>query len=81
MKIENVTKQSLSHWATLYLRIVLPITVICSVALLIFCLQEMGRDPVMAKHFYRPLVEYPLAALTIAAGGGVLIDYIERNEG
>jgi len=72
-------KAFLSRQAVLYLRIALPFTVIFSVALLIFCLQELSRDPVLAKHFYRPLVVYPLAGLTIAAGGGLLIDYIERN--
>lgn len=72
--------RALSRCAVLYLRIALPIVLLSSVTLLIFCLQELGRDPVWAKHLCRPLVQYPLAGLTLATGGGLVIDYIERNE-
>ena len=77
--MKQANMRSLSRRAILYLRIALPIVLLSSVTLLIFCLQEWGHDPVWAKHACRPLVQYPLAGLTIAAGGGLAIDYIERN--
>ena len=77
--MKQANMRSLSRRAILYLRVALPIVLLSSVTLLIFCLQEWGHDPVWAKHVCRPLVQYPLAGLTIAAGGGLAIDYIERN--
>ncbi len=71
--------RELSRMAKLFLRIALPLLVLSSLTLLLFCQQECRRDPVYAKHFYRPFLEYPVAGLTITAVGALLIDYIERN--
>ena len=76
----NPTKiRRISRMAKLFLRIALPLLVLSSLTLLLFCQSECHRDPVYAKHFYRPLLEYPVAGLTITAAGALLIDYIERN--
>lgn len=69
----------ISRLTKLFLRIALPLLVLSSLTLLLFCQQECRLDPVYAKHFYRPLLEYPIAGLTITAAGALLIDYIQRN--
>jgi len=78
--VKQTTHFPISRLARLYFRIALPILTLSSLTLLIFCLREFQREPLFVKHFYRPLLEYPIAGLTLTAAGGILIDYIERNQ-
>ena len=62
-----------------FLRIALSILILSSVTLLVAYLGDRAIDPITAKYDYRPLLEYPIAGLTITAGGSFLIEYIERD--
>jgi len=58
----------------LFLRIALPILTLVSITFLISYLQRNQLDPIMAKIFFRPLMEYVLAGITLTAGFSWLID-------
>lgn len=77
--MKSASSYRLSKKATLFLRIALPLLVLSSLTFLLFYLEEHHRAPIYAKHFYRPLIEYPLSGLTITAAGALFIDYIEKH--
>lgn len=63
----------------LFLRIALTLCLLSSIALLISYLDARREWVAMANLFYRPLLEYILAALAVTSVGVVLIEAVLRD--
>ena len=68
-----------SRPSRLFLRIALALILIVSVALTISYLDARKEWAAMANLAYRPLLEYVLAAISIAAAGVLLIEIAQRD--
>ena len=65
--------------ARIFLRVALSLITLASIAILLSYLDARKLDRVLADHYYSALLEYPIAALSITAGGLYLIEAVDRE--
>ena len=65
--------------ARFFLRIALACITLTAIAILLSYLDARALDRVFADHYYSALLEYPVAALAITAGGTYLIEAVDRE--
>ena len=78
--MKSIHIQPLSRAAQALLRICLGLTLLSSIALLISYLDTRTHAPLRAIIEHLPMLEYIFAALTITAGGFVLLCFVEREQ-
>ena len=77
---EKTKKLRLSIQSERLFLICLPIILVVLIALFISFLEEYERYPQYAAAVYPSMFEYIMMSLTILTGGGLLFDYIVKNE-
>ena len=70
----------ISRAGQMLLRICLGLTLLSSIALLISYLDAHATAPLRATLEHLPMLEYIFAAITITAGGFVLLCFVEREQ-
>ena len=67
-------------YATLFLRIALPLILLSTVTLLLSYLGERDLHPLLARQSYAAYFEYTVASCVKSAVGALLISYIEQTQ-
>ena len=67
-------------YATLFLRIALPLILLSTVTLLLSYLGERDLHPLLANQSYAAYLEYTVASCVMSTAGALLISYLEQNE-
>ena len=62
------------------LRICLWLTTLSAITLMLSYLEARTASPVLANINYPPMLEYIIAAITITAGGFLLLTLVERED-
>ena len=78
--MKPIHNDMISRPQQILLRICLGLTLLSSIALLISYLEARTLAPLRATIEYLPMLEYIFAALTITAGGLVLLRFTEREQ-
>ena len=79
MKQLHIHLQPLGKWSKVFIRLAVFLILTVTLVLLGSYLCTYSQSRARANILYPPLVEYPIAAVALTAGGVLLIEAVERD--